>query len=499
MSRTFRRVLLVGVTCVALTAAHARAAAADPVVYAAGDIVCDPADPAYNGGNGTTTKCRQKATLALLAPPYSAVLTLGDLQYNAGSLANFQNVYSLTWGTVKPLTRPVIGNHEGTTATTGAGYCVYFGAAAHCNANRRQGGAAFYSFDLGTWHVVVVNSNCDAAGGCGPGSAQYNWLAADLAAHPRACTLAAWHHPRWNSGTHGSTTIMQPIWQLLYASGADLVLSGHAHDYERFAPLGPTGAVNRADGIRQFVVGTGGANFTGLGAARVNGSEVAQNTSFGVLRLALHPTSYDWRFVPAPPGAFRDSGSQSCRRIPPDIQAPTVPGGLRATLATRARVDLAWGPAADNVGVIGYEVWRATGTDAAVSLASAAGTAFADANIEPSTTYRYQVRARDAAGNLSPLSGPVAVRTPALKRRLGKLLARYQLEPRVARRGLRHGWVKVRRRDRAHTVIRVRVGRRLAARRHAHTRRALVVHLASWSHQRRYRHRTVTVTIRRPF
>jgi hypothetical protein len=496
MSRMFTRVLLVTVSCMAMVAAHSTPAGADPVAYAVGDIVCDPVDPAYNGGNGTADRCRHKATLRLLTQPYDAVLALGDLQYDAGSLANFQNVYALTWGTVKPVTRPVIGNHEGTTATTGAGYCVYFGAAAHCNASRRQGGAAFYSFDLGAWHVVVVNSNCAAASGCGPRSKQYKWLAADLAMHPRACTLAAWHHPRWSSGLYGSESMMGSIWKLLYSRGADLVLSGHSHDYERFAPLGPTGAVNRADGMREFVVGTGGANFTGrTGHAR--GSEVFQNSSYGVLRLVLHATSYDWSFVPAPPGNFRDSGSQACRRVP-DSQPPSAPAALRAKAPAASRIALSWRPSVDNVGVTGYQILRSTGSRPFASLALTAATSFADTTVGSNHAYRYEVRARDAAGNLSAPSRTVEVDMPSVMRRRGLVLAHWRLKARTARRGLARGWIRIPRRSRANAVIRVRVAGRLAARRHVHTRRAVRVRLAPWSKLRRYRHSRVTVTIRRP-
>jgi hypothetical protein len=468
---------------------------ADPVAYAVGDIVCDPLDPAYNNGNGTATLCRHKATLRLLARPYNAVLALGDLQYDAGSLANFQGAYAPTWGAVKPLTFPVIGNHEGIAASNGHGYCAYFGAPAHCNSSGSQAGAAFYSFDLGAWHVVVINSNCAAAGGCSTKSKQYKWVAADLAAHPRACTLAAWHHPRWSSGAYGPNTNMGPIWKLLYAAGADLVLSGHSHDYERFAPLGPTGAINRADGIRQFVVGTGGANFTGL-TKRLRGSEIFQNNSYGVLRLVLHPTSYDWSFIPAPPGRFRDLGSQACRRVP-DTQPPSAPGALTARAQAASRVALSWRPSVDNVGVTGYQILRATGSGSFASLASIAATGFADTSIGPSRAYRYEVRARDAAGNLSAPSKTVKVDMPSVLRR-GLVLAHWRLKARPARRVLARGWIRIPRRSRANTVIRVRVGGRLAARRHVHTRRPVRVRLAPWSKLRRYRHSSVTVTIRRP-
>jgi hypothetical protein len=144
------------------------------------------------------------------------------------------------------------------------------------------------------------------------GSPQYQWLADDLRANPRTCTLAAWHHPRWSSGHDGNNVFMQPIWKLFYDNGGDLVLSGHSHDYERFAPIDGSGSVNVSDGMRSFVVGTGGAFFTGIGTA-VAGSQVRQNTTFGVLRLTLHPSSYDWRFLPEAGRTFADSGTQDCR------------------------------------------------------------------------------------------------------------------------------------------------------------------------------------------
>jgi hypothetical protein len=337
------------VLCAALTALSASTARADPVLYAAGDIACDPGDADFNDGSGTATRCAQgrisDLVLSHLAPGDS-VLALGDVQYDVATLSNLQQVYDPTWGRFKGQTTPVIGNHEGTTATSAAAYCTYFGATARCNPSGRQGGAAFYSFDVGSWHVVVLNSNCAAAGGCGTSSPQYRWLAADLAANPRTCTLAAWHHPRWSSGYEGSNASMQPIWKLLYDNGGDLVLSGHSHDYERFAPIDGHGSVDRADGMREFVVGTGGVNFTAWLSGPIKGTEVRQNTTFGVLQLVLHPTSYDWRFLPEPGRPFSDSGSQGCRgdvvpvAPPPAAPPPPVSPQLRATLAAHRTVKL---------------------------------------------------------------------------------------------------------------------------------------------------------------
>jgi hypothetical protein len=520
MIRTILSSVALALACIALAGA-ASAHAADRVLFAAGDIACDPLDPNFNAGSGTPTACRQQATANLINGGFDAVLALGDLQYNEGALLKFQQSYDLSWARVKPQTRPVIGNHEGVTADTGAGYCTYFGAAAHCNASGRQGAAAFYSFDLGDWHVVVLNSNCVAAGGCDVGSPQYQWLQNDLAANPRACTLAAWHHPRWSSGHDGSNAFMQPIWQLLWANGADLVLSGHSHDYERFAPIDGAGAVNPSDGIRSFVVGTGGAYFTGLSGVPAPGSEVRENTAFGVLRLGLHPTSYDWSFVPASGSTFTDSGAQACRRFGAggDAQPPSAPTGVTATLTSPTRIDVSWTRSSDNVGVTGYEVWRGTETvaPARVATTSATATTYADTTVARGQSYRYALRARDAAGNVSapsetvwapppatppPATPPPATTPPATTppqaTTASKLLARWHLKPQLARRALARGWVHIPRQRWAPTIIRVRVDGRLAARRRLTTQRALKIRLAAWAAEPRYRGSTVTVTIREP-
>ena len=388
---------------------------ADPVVGAAGDIACDPTDANYNGGAGTATACRQRLTSdILLNGGFDAVIALGDNQYNSGSLANYQASYDPSWGRVKAKTHPAIGNHEGTSATGGAGYCSYFGAAAHC-VNGRQGNAAFYSWNIGTWHVVVLNSNCTAAGGCDVGSAQYSWLSNDLAASTAKCTLAYWHHPRFSSGHDGSNVFMQPIWKLLYDRGADVVLSGHSHDYERFAPMDGNGLLNRADGMRQFVVGTGGAFFTGLGT-RIANSEAGQNNTFGVLKLTLHPSGYDYSFMPAGGQLFTDSGSDTCRGPGPvggDAQAPSKPGTLSATAGGPTQVNLAWGASTDDVGVTGYDVLRRQGTAAFASVGTATGTTFTDTSVAAGQSYDYIVRARDASGKVSPDSNIASVATPA--------------------------------------------------------------------------------------
>jgi hypothetical protein len=187
------RYLLLILACAVLWAGSTESASG-AVLYAGGDIACDPTDSALdtNGpGLGSATRCAQMRTSNLMIDQDAdAIIALGDLQYNSGSLSNFNAVYDPSWGRLKSITKPVIGNHEGTTATGGAGYCAYFGSAAHCNASGRQGGAAFYSFDVGAWHVVVLNSNCTAAGGCDIGSPQYQWLADDLETKSEPCTMA---------------------------------------------------------------------------------------------------------------------------------------------------------------------------------------------------------------------------------------------------------------------------------------------------------------------
>jgi acid phosphatase type 7 len=274
-------------------------------IAAAGDISCDPASGDFNGGQGTSSNCRMSATSNLLvAMKPSAVLALGDAQYENGSLTNFQKSYDLSWGRLKAITRPALGNHEYTSAGA-AGYFSYFGAAA---GDPKKG---YYSYDVGAWHIIAINSNCSQVGGCGVGSAQETWLKADLAAHPTACTLAYWHHPRYSSGQHGNNPSMTDIWQALYNANAEIVLSGHDHDYERFAPQDAKGVKDIARGIRQFVSGTGGKNHYAIGATIAN-SEVHNDATYGVLKLTLNANSYSWQFVPEAGQTFTDSGTNNC-------------------------------------------------------------------------------------------------------------------------------------------------------------------------------------------
>jgi hypothetical protein len=319
------RALLAVLVVMSIVCAPARA---DPVVAAAGDIACDPGDPGYNGGAGSADRCRQRATSDLLvAGGLDAVLPLGDIQYDSASLANINAVYDPTWGRVKAISHPIMGNHEG----SGTGYFDYFDGPGAADGPAGPRGKGYYSFDLGFWHLVALNSECDAVP-CSAGSEQEQWLRADLAAHPTTCTLAYWHKPRWSSGHDGNNTFMQPLWAALDEAGVEILLSGHSHDYERFTPLDAAGMPDPAGGVRQFVVGTGGAFFTGIGST-IPYSEVAQNSTFGVLKLTLHPSSYDWAFVPEAGKAFTDAGSQACHG--PVAPAPAPPVDATAPVISR--------------------------------------------------------------------------------------------------------------------------------------------------------------------
>jgi acid phosphatase type 7 len=371
------------------------AQAADPVIGAAGDIACIP------GSNPTSTSCQQAATgNALVAMNPTAVLPLGDNQYESGTLAEFQGSYDPTWGRLKNITRPIPGNHEYLTAGA-AGYYSYFGAAAGDPAK------GYYSFDVGAWHVIALNSECAQVGGCGAGSPQETWLRNDLAAHSNMCTLAYWHRPRFSSGTTvGSSTTFRPFWQALYNANADLVLAGHAHHYERFAPQNPDGTPDTVRGIRQFIVGTGGRNFQGLAAALPT-TEVRNNNTFGVLKLSLHPTGYDWEFVRAAGGSFTDSGSDTCHGGG-DTTPPSAPTNLSASAPSSTQVNLSWTASTDNVGVTGYRVYR----NGAFLANTGTTTSFSDTTVAAGTTYSYQVSAVDAAANESAKSNSASVTTP---------------------------------------------------------------------------------------
>jgi acid phosphatase type 7 len=295
------------------TATPTSSGSTDPVVMAAGDIACDPSDHSYNGGTGTGTACMQLATSNELTTAV-AVLPLGDNQYNSGTLSAFDTVYDPTWGRFKSTTYPASGNHE-YEMSGAAGYYTYFGSAAspqdsNCTANCK----GYYSYDLGAWHLIVLNSECDQVGGCNAGSPQEQWLKADLAAHATVCTLAYWHRPLFTSGISLGDSAMHDVWADLYNAHADLVLNAHDHIYERFAPQDPSGNADPTNGITEIIVGTGGVNHDSFSSTATH-SVVRDNTTYGVLKLTLHPTSFAWQFLPETAsgnGTFTDAGSRAC-------------------------------------------------------------------------------------------------------------------------------------------------------------------------------------------
>ncbi|HEX9013254.1 MAG TPA: metallophosphoesterase [Anaerolineaceae bacterium] len=266
----------------------------DPVVVAAGDIA-------------TCNAPGDTQTAALIANnPGASVLALGDNAYADGTALEYSTCYDPIWGSFKNRTYPIPGNHD--YMTIGAsGYFGYFGAAA---ANPSQG---WYSFNLGSWHILAINSNCVQVGGCNTNSPQEQWVRADLAAHPALCTMAIWHHPRYSSGRNGDFTQMTAIWQDLYNAGADVVLSGHDHDYERFAPQDASGNLDPNRGIVQIVAGTGGGSYTALIYPLQPNSLASLDYTYGILKMTLHSNSYSWQFVPVS-GSYTDSGTASCHK-----------------------------------------------------------------------------------------------------------------------------------------------------------------------------------------
>jgi hypothetical protein len=258
------------------------------VVAAAGDIVCDPADGRFDGLDPTV--CQDRATAALLRGA-DAVLALGDLQYEDGRLEAFRVGYERSWGRYAAITYPTLGNHELETPGA-AGYFDYWRTRGRPTG---EPGAAWYRVELGSWLVISLDSTCGTT--CGEGSAQDRFLERSLARNRRECVLAFWHHPRFNSGSvHGEEAPAEAFWDDLFAAGADVVLNGHEHNYQRYAKQTPDGRA-ADDGIRQFVVGTGGSRHYGLEDRRDANFERGDAEHYGVLRLHLRERSYSWEFV----------------------------------------------------------------------------------------------------------------------------------------------------------------------------------------------------------
>lgn len=248
------------------------------------------------GDVGTCSDTNDEAVAQLAAQLPGSIALLGDVVYPDGGLADYKQCFDPAWHLLLPRIHPAQGNHD-FEAADASGYYDYFGAAAG------PPGEGWYSYDVGSWHVIVLNSDCQRVGGCGDGSPQLTWLQADLSAHPAVCTLAYWHHPRYSSGQHGNDPRTEALWQALASAGADVVLSGHDHDYERLAPV---------NGIRSFVVGTGGHSLIPFSGKPDKQTELRTDDSYGLLALQLDPGSFRWQFVPIPGDELDDRGQAAC-------------------------------------------------------------------------------------------------------------------------------------------------------------------------------------------
>ena len=319
----------VAVLAVGLPPSAARAevepAADEATIIIAGDIA-------------TCTGSGDAQTAALVETIPGIVMTAGDNAYPRGSGAQCRDCYGPTWGRFRARTRPALGNHDWATAGA-AGYFDYFGSRAG------PGRRGWYAFNAGTWRIYVLDSMLCFIGtrqesGCTRGSPQYGWLANDLQEHPRACVMAVMHHPRFSSGPHGNTVRTRPLLGLLYRAGAEIVVNGHDHVYERFARARPDGAPDDASGLRQFIVGTGGGGLYGLDDVAAPNSEVRDNSSYGVLRLRLGSDGYSWRFRRVR-GAGGDRGAELCHGEPtagavaPTVERPAVASWRRTAGAFR--------------------------------------------------------------------------------------------------------------------------------------------------------------------
>ena len=264
----------------------------DNTILAVGDIaVCGQDDDELTG--------------QLAAGLPGTILGLGDMVYEGGTESEFKRCFNPSWGAVKDRIRPVPGNHEFETAGAGP-YYEYFGDAAG------TAGLGWYSFDIGAWHVIALNTNClDQPNLCSDDSAQADWLESELARNPAGCTLAFMHHPRWSSGEHGNDLKIGEFWTMLHDGGVDVLLAANDHNYERFAPMDANGAADATGGIRLFVVGTGGRSLDPFEDIQPN-SEARNNVSFGLLQMALYDDGYGWQFVPTDREGYRDGGTDRC-------------------------------------------------------------------------------------------------------------------------------------------------------------------------------------------
>lgn len=403
----------------------------DPVLAAAGDIACPAGD--------TTHECQQSATAKLVASWHpSAVAALGDNQYASGLLSEFDGAgaYNETWGQFNPIVHPTPGNHEYALSSSASGYFSYFGSAA-------PGG--YYSYNLGAWHIVALNSNCsdsgcqDALAGT-TSTAELSWLQTDLAAHPNQCILAYWHHPAFSSGWVGNSPGVKPLWNALYAAHADVVLNGHDHMYERFAQQDPSQNATSL-GIREFVVGTGGETLFTMGTIQPN-MQAVDNHHFGALFLTLHSSGYEWAFRTTT-GTVIDSGSTACHAQP-------TSAGTTSTATS--------GAAAASTGTSG------AGTTNAVTAAPRAAATFGSSTpTSPQSPL--------AASPFTPAVRQAALLSADVRRTVPKLRFTARLRGAGARDMARHGLRVLVRCSRACDVtIAVRIGTRARSRTIAHYR-----------------------------
>jgi acid phosphatase type 7 len=281
-------------------------------VFGSGETVTQTGQPEVLLAAGDIAECPtngDEATAEILGRfPAATIATLGDNVYDHGTEAEFEQCFAPSWGRYKERIRPATGNHDFATENA-AGYYAYFGDA---------GGPFdqyYYSYDLGEWHIVVLNSDCWRVDGCELGDPQIEWLREELAGSGAACTLAYMHRPPFSSGRYGTpknTKNARPIWQTLYEEGADILLTGHEHSYERFAPMNAEGEADLERGVRLFVVGTGGGNLRKFKFEPLPTTEARDDTTWGVLKLTLHSDRYEWEFIPVAGKTFRDSGSGTC-------------------------------------------------------------------------------------------------------------------------------------------------------------------------------------------
>ena len=289
---------------------------ADPLIAAVGDIACGPEDIDFAGGLGTADRCHQRYTSDMLfSMELTNILMLGDMQYENARADRIAASYEPTWGRFKSITWPVAGNHE-FREPDALGYFDYWNGPGVATGKAGTRPAGYYSLDIGRWHVIAMNSQCahdpdePMAADCSPGSPQERWLRDDLARNSKPCTLAFWHHPLYSSGFEGPTEAVRPLYRALWHADADVILNGHDHGYERFAPQDADGNADPQRGIREFIVGSGGHSHQ-RGYAPKPSSEARNVTDYGVLQLVLRPDSYDWRFV-TESGAVTDAGTTPC-------------------------------------------------------------------------------------------------------------------------------------------------------------------------------------------